>query len=322
MVEIRKSVSIVIPNYNGKQLLQQHLPFTYNAIKNAGTIFEIIVVDDCSTDNSVEFIRSVYPEIILIVNSENKGFSYAYNRGIEAAQHELILLLNPDVKLALDYFTDQWKYFLAWDTFGVMGRIVDMGGDHIQNAARVPKVSRLKLKTDYFYYTNNEEHRLLTFYLSGANALINAEKLKSIGGFYERLSPFYCEEMELSIRAWRLDWQCYYEHKSVCRRQVSTKIENEHDNEFYVYALHLNGLALLVWYFKITIFDLLPNLLAGQIWIWGNYKDLYRNGRIIKKYKKSIKTLMNDNESQATISSVVKKIRNSVKNKRTIRFNP
>jgi len=331
-VEIRKSVSIIIPNYNGRRLLQEYLPYTYSAIKNAGVIFEIIIVDDCSNDGSVEFITAGYPEVVLIVNPENKGFSYACNRGIEIARYELILLLNSDVKLSPDYFEHQWKYFLAWDTFGVMGRIIDMEGDHIQDAARVPKFNGLKLKTDYFYYTDKQADRLYTFYLSGANALIDAAKLKQMGGFYELFSPFYCEDMELSIRAWRLKWKCYYEHKAVCRHQVSASTKNYstakwvkyvyYRNRFYVHALHLNGLALIAWYFQITIIDLLPKLLAGQTWIWKSYKELLINRRQVKVYKEKIKQLLDENDSGTSIFDVVKKIRNSVKHKRPVRFLP
>ena len=153
-MDIKKSVSIIIPNYNGRHLLEEYLPYTITAIQTADTAFEIIIVDDCSTDDSVAFIKAKYPELSLIVNPGNKGFSYTCNRGIEASQYELIFLLNSDVKLAPDYFEHQWKYFTRWDTFGVMGRIIDMDGDNIQDAARVPKFNGLKLKTDYFYYTD------------------------------------------------------------------------------------------------------------------------------------------------------------------------
>jgi GT2 family glycosyltransferase len=331
-VNIKKSVSVIIPNYNGKHLLKEYLPFTIEAVKNAGAVYEIIIVDDCSTDDSVEFIRSEYPWVNLVINSENKGFSYSCNRGIEVAEYELILLLNSDVKLTPDYFEHQWKYFLRWDTFGVMGRIIDMEGDHIQDAARVPKFNGLKLKTDYFYYTDNDENRLLTFYLSGANALIDAAKLKEIGGFYELFSPFYCEDMELSIRAWRLKWKCYYEHKAICRHEVSASTKNYETgrwvksiyfrNRFYLHALHLNGLALAAWYFQITVIDLLPKLIIGQTWLWKSYRELFINRAAIKQYKNKIKVLMDKNDSHTSVFKVVEKIRASVKNKKITRFKP
>ncbi|BAU56280.1 glycosyltransferase family 2 protein [Mucilaginibacter gotjawali] len=331
-MDIRKSVSIVIPNYNGRHLLQEYLPYTYEVVAAAGIEYEIIVVDDGSKDDSVEFIRSAYPNVILVVNAENKGFSYTCNRGIEIAQHELTLLLNSDVKLTHGYFDQQWKYFLRWDTFGVMGRIIDMEGDHIQDAARVPKLNGFKLKTDFFYYTNNEKDRLYTFYLSGANALISTEKLKQTGGFYELFSPFYCEDMELSVRAWRMNWKCYYEHNSVCRHKVSASTKNYQTakwvksiyfrNRFYFHALHLNGWALKAWYLQITIIDLLPKLLVGQTWIWKSYRELFANRALIAQYKSKINNLLHNNNSRLTIFDVVDKVRSSVYHKTIERFKP
>lgn len=331
-MDLRKSVSIIIPNYNGRHLLDKYLPHTIEVITLSGAPYEIIIVDDCSTDDSVEFIKKAYPQVMLIVNIENKGFSYSCNQGIAAAQYELIFLLNSDVKLTPGYFEHQWKYFARWDTFGVMGRIIDMEGENIQDAARVPKLNGLKLKTDYFYYTNSEKDRLLTLYLSGANALIDAAKLKQIGGFFEIFSPFYSEDMELSIRAWKLNWKCYYEHNAVCRHLVSASTKKYERpawiksvyfrNRFYVHALHFNGLALFAWYLQITFIDLLPKLLIGQVWIWKSYVELFKNHKLINGYRAKIKVLMHDNESKKTIFDVVRHIRASVKHKRLHTFKP
>ncbi|MDB5109184.1 MAG: wbbL 4 [Mucilaginibacter sp.] len=329
-MNIKKSISIVIPNYNGKHLLKDYLPYTYAAIENAGVAYEIIIVDDASKDDSVEFIRTGYPQIKLLVNNHNRGFSYSCNQGIAASECELILLLNSDVKLTPDYFSSQWKYFTLPDTFGVMGRIIDMDGDRIQDAARLPKFNGFKLKTAFFYYTDKENDWLYTFYLSGANALIDAAKLKQIGGFYELFSPFYCEDMELSIRAWKLNWKCYYEHKAICRHQVSASTKNYktakwvksiyYRNRFYLHALHLNGIALLGWYIQITIIDMLPKLIAGQFWIWKSYRELFKNSSLISQYKKRVNDLLVKNNSKLTIFNVVDKIKASVKNKKLIRI--
>jgi len=329
-VELAKSISVIIPNYNGKHLLQAYLPYNLEVIRTAGADYEIIIVDDASKDDSVEFIRASYPEIKLIINPENKGFSYSCNRGIDAARCELLLLLNSDVKLTPGYFDQQWKYFLRWDTFGVMGRIIDMEGEHIQDAARMPKFNGFKLKTDFFYYSNDENDRLYTLYLSGANALISAEKLRQSGGFYELFSPFYCEDMELSIRAWRLKWKCYYEHNAICRHQVSASTKNYQTakwvksvyfrNRFYVHAIHLNGWPLVAWYAQVTLVDLLPKLLIGQTWIWKSYSELFANRKTIKQYKKQIKDMVAKADSRVTLFNVVSRIRNSVKKKKYTRF--
>ena len=328
----RKSVSIVVPNYNGRKLLEEYLPFTLTAVKNTGIDYEIIIVDDCSTDDSVSFITAAYPHILLLTNTDNRGFSYSCNRGIEAAKYELILLLNSDVKLSPDYFHHQWKYFTMADTFGVMGRIIDMQGENIQDAARVPKFNGLKLKTDYFYYTENKNDLLFTFYLSGANALIDAAKLKSIGGFYEIFSPFYCEDMELSIRAWRLNWKCYYEHKAICRHQVSASTKNYatakrvksiyYRNRFYLHAIHLDGIALFAWFLQISLIDLLPKILAGQTWMWESYKNLIFNYKLIRRYKNKVKNLLKTHKPESSLFFVIKQLRLAAGNKSVIRFKP
>ena len=328
----RKSVSVIIPNYNGKHLLQKYLPDTLAVLTSSGIVNEIIIVDDGSTDDSVAFIRSYYPQIVLIINPANKGFSYSCNRGLAIARYELILLLNSDVKLTPGYFDHQWKYFLRWDTFGVMGRIMDMEGDHIQDAARLPKFNGFKLKTDRFFYSEAENARLYTLYLSGANALVSAEKMRQLGGFYELFSPFYCEDMELSMRAWRLKWKCYYEHNAVCRHQVSASTKNYKTekwvkgvyfrNRFYFHAIHLDGYALLAWYFQITLIDLLPRLLIGQTWIWASYRELLAHRGDIKTFKQKMHRMFEKNESRVTIFNVVNKIRRSVKDKNYIRFKP
>ncbi|RYD90885.1 MAG: glycosyltransferase family 2 protein, partial [Sphingobacteriales bacterium] len=188
------------------------------------------------------------------------------------------------------------------------------------------------LKTDYFYYSEAADSLLHTFYLSGANALIDAKKLKSIGGFYELFSPFYCEDMELSMRAWRLNWKCYYEHQSVCRHQVSASTKNYktakwvksiyYRNRFYMHALHLNGFARIAWFLQITLIDLLPKLLIGQWWLWHSYIDLLSNRKLIAGYRERLKELMEVHGSSRTISDVIADLRGSIDSVNVKRFKP
>ncbi len=144
-------ISVVIPNYNGKHLLEANLPSVFTALKFAHINYEVIVVDDASVDDSVVFIQHHYPEIKLLVNESNKGFSPTINKGIFAAKLELILALNSDVKLSENYFTDQLKYFEAPDTFGVMGQIVDLNGSGVKDGAKHPHTSFKGIKTTYNY---------------------------------------------------------------------------------------------------------------------------------------------------------------------------
>ncbi len=142
----KKNVSIIIPNYNGASLLQQYLPFTIAAAESAGISYEIIVVDDASSDQSVSFIEDHYKDIILVKSKTNQGFSFSCNEGMKRARFELLLFLNTDVKLSPDYFNNQWRYFENEDTFGVMGRIMSMDEKKDGRYGPISKIHGNKVK--------------------------------------------------------------------------------------------------------------------------------------------------------------------------------
>ncbi|AFC27519.1 hypothetical protein PM3016_552 [Paenibacillus mucilaginosus 3016] len=98
-------VSIVIPNYNGKKYIKTCLE---SIKKQTYKDFEVIFVDNGSSDGSVDYVKAHYPEILLITLEENFGFSIAVNRGIEKAQGDYVVLLNTDTEA-----TDNWLYELV-----------------------------------------------------------------------------------------------------------------------------------------------------------------------------------------------------------------
>uniref|UniRef100_UPI00359471FD glycosyltransferase family 2 protein n=1 Tax=Aquiflexum sp. TaxID=1872584 RepID=UPI00359471FD len=226
-MSFKKSVSIIIPNFNGLNLLEQYLPFAIDAIKDEGVPFEIIVVDDASTDGSVEFLKQNFPQVIVVQNKVNHGFSFTCNKGLEAARYELCLFLNSDVKLTPSYFSDQWQYFQHEDTFGVMGRMLTPDGKRIEGAAKLPILKGFKLKVNkQFYFTDSNQKNTPTIFLSGANSLVVTAKIKELGGFDEIFAPFYSEDLDLGLRSWRVGWKSYYEHKSICYHLGSHTIKS------------------------------------------------------------------------------------------------
>ncbi len=95
---------MVIPNYNGEQLLPQILPPAVLALSATGIPYEIIVADDASTDDSVAILQRDFPQVQLIQLPSNGGFSKTANAGIQVARFDWVLLLNSDVKLTPTYF--------------------------------------------------------------------------------------------------------------------------------------------------------------------------------------------------------------------------
>lgn len=314
----RKSISVVIPNYNGSKLLEQNLPSVYEALNNAKTDFEIIITDDCSTDSSVAFIRQNYPLVRLIINDKNQGFSASCNRGIEIAEKDLVLLLNTDIELNNHFFESQFIYFELPDTFGVMSKIIGAKNGETQDTARFLKYSGFKIKANNFYHLENEDFLTPTAYLSGANALIDAKKLKDIGGFDEIFSPFYCEDFELGLRAWRLGWKCYYDPKSYCVHDHSSTTKNYRTrnwvkaiffrNRLFVHAIHLSRIRLVFWFLQIAFIDMLFMWVGLKFYYYKSFGMFLNNIKSAINSRKNMKELMARHNSTISIDDVIKKM--------------
>lgn len=326
-----KAISVVIPNYNGYHLLIETIPTIVTALQTALVDYEIIIADDCSTDGSVENLSAAFPFLRIITNQKNSGFSVTANAGIFAATKDLLLLLNSDVKLEPDYFRPQLKYFESATVFGVMGRIIGWNDDLIQDGAKYPSFHNAKIKTSINYLLQNKNDMkagLYSMYLSGANALYDRKKLMQLGGFNELFSPFYVEDYELSLRAWRLGWTCYYEHFAICRHQISTTIKSANTkryirlisnrNKWFLHAIHLNPARRFLW-----LCQLVPEILLQTLFLKTYYVKAFL--MFLSKQKeinnsRAQLSLQAGSRQLRSVNEVADAIRNSVKNKKLLFF--
>ena len=257
-----KSISVVLPNYNGASLLKENLPYVYEALRSSSIgDFEVIVADDASTDDSIVFLEQHYSEIKIIKNTKNKGFSSNVNSGIFAAEKELVLILNTDVKLSDDYFIPLLPYFEHADTFGVTGRIMSMDASKIQDGAKFPSVSFGSIIATK-NYISDQRQCLYSLFLSGANALVDRKKLLEIRAFNTLFDPYYFEDVDLGLTAWQMGYKLYYVHDVVCyhpnsatiNKQPSLKVKRiAKRNKLLLHYLHLNTFA---WTYFIVLFIL------------------------------------------------------------------
>lgn len=249
-------VSVVIPNYNGASLLADNLPYLFEALAAGAGDHEVIISDNASTDDSVAFLKKNYPGVILIENAVNAGFSVNINRGIARASKPLTFLMSTDIRLEKDYFKPLFAYFSDPEVFGVMGRIIGMNDEYIQDSAKYPAWNGLQVDGSANYLPESGG-RAPSLFLSGAEAFVDTAKLKSIGGFDEAFTPFYGEDLDLGIRAWRSGWTCWYEHSAVCRHKTSSTINSYNKpaaimaiatrNKLLLHYAHLDLPSLLLW---------------------------------------------------------------------------
>lgn len=223
------TISIIIVNYNVKFFLEQCIRSVYQA-KN-GLDIEIIVVDNHSVDGSVQMIKDKFPEVILIANHQNVGFSKANNQGIRIVKGKYILLLNPDTMLQEDTLVKCLQFMETHPDAGAMGvKMFDGKGNFLPESKRAlptPLVAFYKIfglsklfpKSKIFgkyhltYLDNNQIHQVDV--LSGAFMFIRKEVLDKIGELDEDYF-MYGEDIDLSYRITQAGYHnYYYPHTSI-----------------------------------------------------------------------------------------------------------
>lgn len=120
-------VSVIIVSYNVRHFLELCLHSVMRATD--GLAAEVIVVDNKSSDDSVQMVQEKFPGIRLIANAENTGFSRANNQGVAVARGEYILFLNPDTVMPEDFLRTTLAYLAAHPEAGALGpRLIDGRG--------------------------------------------------------------------------------------------------------------------------------------------------------------------------------------------------
>jgi GT2 family glycosyltransferase len=212
-------VSIVIPNYNGRHLLENNLPFVIETARHHNDDTEIIVVDDASTDPSAEFILKTFPDVKLLVNEKNSGFAKTCQRGIKASSYPLLFLLNTDVIPEKDSLSILAENFKQGNVFAACPLMYD---EHRNiNPYCCVKPIFKKGRLSFAKQTNDFYHRAVAmgdtypiFYATAGNSMFSKDKFLALGGFDDLFHPFYCEDIDLGWMAWRRGWKSVFDPRT------------------------------------------------------------------------------------------------------------
>ena len=302
----KPSISIVVPNFNGSKIIVETINCAITALQTSHIDdFEIIVSDDASTDDSIAVIETNFTHVIIVKTHVNTGFSGNVNRGISLSKKELILLLNSDVHLTEGYFTTLIPLFTNEKTFGVMGAIKDIKTLENQDGAKYPGLFLYNIESNKNIL--REKEVLPTFFLSGANALIRADYLKKIGGLCELFNPYYSEDVELGIRAWRIGWELYFQPNAICFHETSSTIKKLNSqkveliakrNKYILHVLHLPLVLKILYLVNISINSLFKLLIGKQV----HFKALISFLKMYSKVAKEIKIRRKSYENQYALS--------------------
>jgi len=222
------SVSVVLPNFNGKELLAENLPSIFAALKKSGVGYEVIVADDCSTDNSISFLEKNYSDVKIVRQDKNRGFSSTCNMGIKCVVSKYTCITNTDVTFDENYFLEGIKVLRENGVFAVKGDIINYNGTR-DNIVNIDKTTRLYFKRGFLRFRTGfvpgEDHSdIVEFSALGCCFLAVTDSLKGLGGFAEIYSPYYWEDSDLAIRAMHSGHKITYEPACIVYHKASSTI--------------------------------------------------------------------------------------------------
>ena len=208
------TLSVIILNYNVRYFLELCLKSVQKAIATIDA--EIIVVDNHSEDGSCRMVKALFPEVKLIENKENFGFSKGNNIGVAQAKGEYICILNPDTVVAEDTFKILLGFSSSRKDLGIVGcQLINGAGEFLPESKRnIPYVraSLYKLignaKMYYASHLGQDETGKVDV-LVGAFMFLKREVFNLVNGFDEDYF-MYGEDIDLSYRVLKSGYQNYY----------------------------------------------------------------------------------------------------------------
>lgn len=207
-------LSIIILNYNAAPFLELCLDSVFKAIKNLKA--EVIVVDNNSTDASLQMLHFMYKQVKVIENEENIGFSRANNIGVQHAQGEYLCILNPDTIVGETVMDDIYAFAKANpQTAFTTTQLIDGTGAFLPESKRnvpTPKIARQKiLGNDTNYYASHvkKDENAAIEVLVGAMMVCKKSVYEELGGF-DPMYFMYGEDIDLSYTALQKGYKNYY----------------------------------------------------------------------------------------------------------------
>ena len=198
-------LSVVIVSYNVSELLSNCL---ISLRKYLTCPYEVIVIDNASTDNTKEVLVHDFPDVSTVFNSDNVGFSAANNQGLQMARGEKIFFLNPDTELIDERINEFFRHYSSPETKNTIAgpKLLNTDGTDQQSTWRFPRPSFHFIELLFLnrfidlslYKFNYDDQCISVDFVSGAALLIDRENAIELGGFDANL--FWMDDVDLCQR--------------------------------------------------------------------------------------------------------------------------
>lgn len=247
------SISVIVPNYNGEEILKENLPKVFNSLslyKN-GKI-EVIISDDYSIDNSIKVLenleikmRFLYPAIKfkIIKNNKNLGFASNINQAVNSASGDILILLNTDVFPKDDFLSPLLKHFVNPNTFAV-----GCMDESLENGKIVLRGRGIGLwKRGFLIHSRGEVDKTNTLWVNGGSGAFRKNIWEKLGGFDRIYNPFYWEDIDLSYRALKSGYDIFFESKSVVIHEHEKGIIKRKFSQYKIKSIAYRNQFIFMW---------------------------------------------------------------------------
>jgi len=281
-------VGVIIPNFNGAHLLRRNLPFVLRAAAAYPGACSIIVVDDGSRDGSAEMLQTEFPSVRLVVHETNRGFAEAIHSGVDAAEAEFLIFLNSDVRPQEDFMVPLIQHLERADIFSVSPLVMDEDGRVSPVSWRCFRIKRGRLRSVRWRFDDlKSEVPTESVFASGGSVALRKSMFVALGGYSPLYKPFYSEDFDLGLRAWKRGWRTLLEPASrvVHERKGSISENVAADrvrktrvrNRFLLEWTHLSGKDLMLYLVPGYLFQFIGRLLRfDRVYVEGFFAALRR----------------------------------------------
>ncbi|MEK7119331.1 MAG: glycosyltransferase family 2 protein [Patescibacteria group bacterium] len=268
------SASIIIPNWNGKYLLEKNLQAVIAASEGA----EVVVVDDGSTDDSISFLKKHFPTVRIIAKKKHEGFASSVNAGVEAAHGDIVVLLNTDVVAEKGFLQPLLRHFQDESVFAV--GCMDKSKEANSVVLRGRGLARWQ--KGFFVHERGEVDASDTAWVSGGSGAFLKSIWNTLGGMDALYDPFYWEDIDLSFRARKAGYRILFEPTSIVwhfheEGKIKQSFSNArvaiiaYRNQFTFIWKNISDAGFLLSHAFWTPIRLCQSLIAGDVWMTIGY---------------------------------------------------
>jgi len=227
-------VSILVLNYNGRRWLFSCLS---SLLKTEYPQYEIILVDNASTDGSVEFVKKNFPRVKIIKFSQNLGYALAYNIAYKYAKGDILVFLNNDTMVSSNWLKEIIKFLSKVRTPIIVGpKICKMYNKRkLDSAGGVVNILGFTWSRGYLDDADDPKYNKIyePFYVSGAALIIPKQLFEELGCF-DASYFMYCEELDLCWRARLRGYKIIYFPRSIIYHYGSPSLKKYSVRYYYL----------------------------------------------------------------------------------------